>query len=417
MKKKILLVLLFGFLKVEAQTSTFSAIDSLFENGRYQLALKKLKQLQPPNFLTNYKTAVIYESIDNYKQTANFLEKALAFKEDKKASLKLAKAYIRLSKPDKSIEIYENLLAKDSLNLILEYQLGKLYLQNRKAKKAIALFKDLVAKDAENPHYYYQLGLAYRFVNDRNKMMNSFLEVVQKDSTHLKAITQLAINYFSLKDKDSTFLFIDKGLQIDANHVSLNRIKVNQFYREKKYKETIPVLLKLDSLEKMEHFNNNMLGKVYYHLEDFENAKQPFKNVVKIDLEDFRAYTYLGNIALKEQNYNMAMLYYFQATKVGKEPRDDAFYGLATMFYEQNRPQNAITYFKKAFEENPRNYKALFQQAKLSEDYYKDKKIGYELYKKYSSRFLDIDKEMGNFVESRITAIKKAYFVKGESLE
>ena len=45
MKKKILVLLLFVLIKVEAQTSTFSTIDSLFEKGRYQLALKELKQI------------------------------------------------------------------------------------------------------------------------------------------------------------------------------------------------------------------------------------------------------------------------------------------------------------------------------------------------------------------------------------
>ncbi|WP_439128102.1 hypothetical protein, partial [Polaribacter sp.] len=97
MKKKILIILLFTVLKVGAQTPTFSAIDSLFENGRYQLALQQLNAIKTPTFLSNYKTAIIYESIDNYKKTIHFLENALTFKEDKKASLKLAKAYLRLS--------------------------------------------------------------------------------------------------------------------------------------------------------------------------------------------------------------------------------------------------------------------------------------------------------------------------------
>jgi hypothetical protein len=67
MKKKILIVLLFTILKVGAQTSTFSTSDSLFAKGRYKLALKKLDEKQP-SFLSNYKKAVIYESIDNYKK-------------------------------------------------------------------------------------------------------------------------------------------------------------------------------------------------------------------------------------------------------------------------------------------------------------------------------------------------------------
>ncbi len=43
-KKKILIVFVFTILKVGAQTSTFSVADSLFEKGRYKLALKELKK-------------------------------------------------------------------------------------------------------------------------------------------------------------------------------------------------------------------------------------------------------------------------------------------------------------------------------------------------------------------------------------
>ena len=89
MKKRVLVVLLFVIVKVEAQTSTFTTIDSLFTKGRYKLALVALEKINPPSFLSNYKTAVIYESIDNYQKTAQFLENSLTFKEDDKANLKL----------------------------------------------------------------------------------------------------------------------------------------------------------------------------------------------------------------------------------------------------------------------------------------------------------------------------------------
>ena len=74
MKKKILIVLLFTMLKVGAQTSTFSVADILFEKGRYKLALKELEN-KPSSFLSNYKKAVIYESIDDYKKAAQFQKK------------------------------------------------------------------------------------------------------------------------------------------------------------------------------------------------------------------------------------------------------------------------------------------------------------------------------------------------------
>lgn len=416
MKKKILLVLLFVIVKVEAQSSTFAVADSLFAKGRYQLALKELNKSEA-SFLTNYKKAVIYESIDDYKKAAQFLEKAITFKDDENAKLRLAKNYRSLKLSQKAIPIYEDILAKDSLNLVLKYQLGKLYIINRKPKEAIKTFQYLVKNDAENANYSYHLGLSYALNGERDPMMNSFLDTHEKDSTHLNAIARLANSYKKLNDKDSTQIFVDKGLALDKNHIDLNKLKINQLYLDKKYAETIPLLLNLDTIDKKDTYSAAMLGRSFFNMDSLEKAKKYFKKVSIKDREDFKAQTYLGHIAMIEKNYRDASFRYMMATYVGKEKRDEEYFGLGTMFFETNKIPQAIDAFKEAYAENRKNYKALYQIAKLSDDYYKDKKIAYKLYIKYIETFYDKDDVIAAFVKGRIKDIKKDYFLAGELLD
>ena len=417
MKKKILILLLFFIVKVEAQTSTFSAIDSLFEKGRYQLALKELKHIKSPSFLSNYKTAVIYESIDNYKKTVEYLEKALVFKEDYKAQLKLAKAYQRIKKTAESIIIYQKLVEKDSMNLILKYQLGKLYLNSRKSKKAIQIFKNLISKDNTNAHYSYQLGLSYALKNDRDRMINSFLDTYRKDSTHLKAIVHLASSFNKLHEKDSTQLFVEKGLFLNDKHINLNKIKINQLYKDKKFLEAIPLLKKIDTIARNDTYPTSMLGRSYYNIDSLKQAKMYFRKLWNIDRENYKSFTYRGHIAMKEKNYMSAKINYRMATFVAKEKRDEEYYGLASVFYQMKQPKDAMINFEKAWKENYNNYKALYQLAKLSDDYYKEKKIAYKHYIRYLNKFQERDKVITQFVKKRVKEIKKEYFLKGEDLK
>ncbi|PQB07932.1 hypothetical protein BST83_12825 [Polaribacter filamentus] len=113
------------------------------------MALQELDK-NKPTFLSNYKKAMIYESIDDFKKSAEFLEKATVFKGDEKVKLKLAKTYQRLKISNKAVKIYEEIVAKDSLNLVLKYQLGKLYLNTKDADKAVRIFKYLIDNDALN---------------------------------------------------------------------------------------------------------------------------------------------------------------------------------------------------------------------------------------------------------------------------
>jgi tetratricopeptide (TPR) repeat protein len=325
MKSKFLILLLFGILKVGAQTSTFFRVDSLFERGRYKLALSQLEKIEKSSFLSNYKTAVIYESIDNYTKTILFLEKSLAYKNDYKAKLKLAKAYLKINKPSKTINIYESILTKDSLNLVLKYQ----------------------------------LGLSFSLINDRDRMINSFLDSHDKDSTHLKSIIRLASSFNKLNDKDSTQIFIDKGLLIDSNHIALNKLNINQLYRDKKYQVAIVSLLKLDTVLKNDAYVASMLGRSYYNLDSLNKADEYFRKLYYIDNDNYKSYTYHGHIASKKKKFKDAETLYRMATYIGKEKRDEEFYSLATVNYELKKAKQALFYFDRAFKENIKNYKAL----------------------------------------------------------
>jgi tetratricopeptide (TPR) repeat protein len=416
MKKKILIVLLFAVIKVEAQTSTFSASDSLFAIGRYKQALKEL-DTKKESFLLNYKKASIYESIDNFKKAALYYKKALTFKEDYKTKLKLAKSYRSLKQSTKAIKIYEEILEKDSLNLVLKYKLGKLYIITRNPKAAVSTFKYLVNKDATSANYSYYLGLSYALNGQRDPMINSFIDTHEKDTLHFKAISRLAKSYRKLNDMDSMQIYVNRGLAISPNDLDLNKLKINYLVRYRKYEESLPYLLNIDTLYKKETYSMSMLGRVYYNIDSLDIAKKYFKKLSYIDREDFKANTYLGHIAMKEKDYRGAMINYMMATYKGKEKRDEEYYGLATMYYETKKPKEAMNAFENAFKENRRNYKALFQLAKLSDDYYKEKKIAYKHYVKYVENFYENDKDMTAFVKRRIKDIKKEYFLRGESLK
>ncbi|CAM1351693.1 tetratricopeptide repeat protein [Tenacibaculum insulae] len=417
MKKKILIiVLIISFLKVGAQTSAFKSIDSLLQIGRYQKALVQL-QKREPSFKTNVKIATIYAMVDDYKKASKYYEKALLLKDDYSAKIKLGKSYQQEKKLKKAIVVFEDVLKKDSENLLISYQVGKLYLQTKQATKAVKLFKKLISVDKNNANYNYQLGVAYAMLRKRNLKINSFLAAYKNDETHIKAIYQLAMAYTFLRDKDSAAIFIDKGIKVNPNHIKLNKLKINNLYRQKDYLPAIALLEKIDTLEPKEQYTKKMLGRCFLKLKDYGKAKENFKEALAIDKTDFKSYTYLGDIHFAEKDYRAARFNYWFATFIGKEPRDTEFYQLARVFKELKKPKEEMNAYKEAYNENYKNYRALFQLANTTERFYKDKKIAYKHYKNYMNKFETKDSLLTVQVKSRLKEIKKYYFLKGELLE
>lgn len=416
-KNKILLIVfVVGIIKVEAQVSAFQTIDSLLNKGRYQTALTKLHELDT-TFQSTSKIAAIYASIDNHKQASKYYEQALALQDDYAVKVNLGKAYQKEKKLEKAIEIYEGIINEDAENLLIQYQLGKLYAKTKQPTKSIETFKSLTQIDSTNANYYYQLGIGYAMLNKNNLKINSFLEAYKNDEEHIKSIHQLALAYTFLRDKDSATIFINRGLEVDPNHIALNKLKINNLYRKEKYKEAIKLLDKIDSIEPNEHYTQKMLGRSYFNLKKYKKAKEYFNKALKIDRSDFKAYKYLGDIDFEQRKFHKAQLNYTLATFVGKEPRDEEYYQLARVYKELGNSKEELSLYKKAFDENKKNYRALFQLALKSEVYYEDKKIAYKHYKTYINRFERKDVSYTEYVKTRLEAIKKHYFLQGEILD
>ena len=328
----------------------------------------------PSTFKTNVKTAKIYASIEDNKKAAKYYEQALVFKDDYATKVSLGKAYQKEKKLQKAISIFEEIVKNDSDNLLINYQLGKLYLQTKQPLKAKSIFEFLINKDKANANYHYQLGVAYAMLKKRNPKIDSFLNAFKYDDEHIKAIHQLAVSYTLLRDRDSANLFINKGLKVNTNHLALNKLKINSLYRQKEYLPAISLLEKIDTLAPNEHYTQKMLGRILYKIKDYEEAEKHFKKALRIDRQDFKSYTYLGDIAFDQKKYKVAMYKYMSAAFTGKEPRDTEYYQLARTYKALEKPKEEMNYYKKAYQENPRNFRALYQHATTTENFYKRQK-------------------------------------------
>ncbi|NVK52958.1 MAG: tetratricopeptide repeat protein [Flavobacteriaceae bacterium] len=417
MRNIYMLLLVCISLKVEAQTSTFSYVDSLLESGRYKQALTKLKQVDTLHYIVNYKIGNIYVSIDDYVNASLYYKKSLLYKDSKRVQKALAIAYNKTKQYKKAIQIYEQLSKLDSEDLLIQYRLGKLYFITNNLANASKVFSELTKRDPENPNYYYQLGLIAARKHDGNGMLDNFLRAYKSDTTHIKSIYQLAKTFGLIRKRDSSRLFTDRGLQLDSLHINLNKLKINSFFREKEYQKAISRLHLLDSILPNDLYVKKMLARSYYNIDSLDLAQKNFEIARNLDKEDFKILTYLGHIFKSKKEYQKAYFSYFRATLLGKKERSEEYYSMGVLQLEMKLPKRAILSFDKALKENRYKYKALYQKALTADSYYRDKKIAYKLYDEYILSFEEKDKDITTFVKKRMKEIKEMLFMKGKKVE
>jgi len=418
MKKIIVtLIVLMLALKTEAQSSVFISVDSLLLKGNYQEALVQLENEHDKTVSIYAKIASIYQSIGDFNQAIQFYEKAFAIEQREDLNVKLGVVYNLAGFSSKAISIYEDIIKRDTSNLLVANSLGKLYLAKNKAKRAEKIYRFLIKKDTLNPNYSYQLAKSLAKQSKKLAMGQSYLDAFNKDTLHIKSIYQLAKFFKELKYKDSTMLFINKGLKIDSINVNFLQLKANVLYFSKNFKGAITYLNKLDSLNFSSLNTYEMYGMCYLNLKDTNLAEKYFLKALRLERNNSKILYRVGALYYEKKDFKLAQFYLIQSIMYGRADLDKQFLLSGTIAKEELNLKVAITFFKEAVKYNRNNVNALFQLALTSDTYYKDKKIAYKYYQDFTQRFEGKNKELTLYANNRIKEIKKEYFIKGEIVE
>lgn len=413
MKKKIFVVFVLIILNVKGQTLTFNSIDSLVSIGRFK-KVKLFLENQKNTSLKYKKLAELSEVLDDNERAISFLEKALTLKEEYKVRVKLIKLYKKQKKYKKAIFLEEQILENDKGNQFIAYDLAKLYIKVGKAEKALVLLNFLVLTDDENANYSFYKARAYKVLARHVKAIKYYKEAFLKDDKHFYAIKELAMHYAGVKSKDSLVFYLDRGLKLRSEDIDLNRIKINELFRGKKYGESLKLLLKINSLQPNQHYTNKMIARCYYKLKDFKSARDYFEKALSIEKYDYKIYTYFGDMYFEEKQYDKARLNYYMATQIAKDSRSIEYLKEGEAYEKLKKYKKALKSCRIAYEGNKKNYKALYKIAVLHDIIYnKDKKKAYKYYKEYYRKFKSSNIELTRNVNNRMKEIRKYYFKQG----
>jgi len=381
MKKIFLLLISILSIKAEAQTSALAVGDSLFQLG-------------------------------NYTKAISFYEKDV--EETTYTQTKIAQAYVGLGAYRKAIPYYENIVLKDSTQLISQYELGKLYYKIKASEKAFSCFKNLIKADNQNPNFQYQLGLVQLQAKDKN-YIESFRKTVALDPFHLKGVKQLC-KYFLKKASWTSF---EKYNAIGLQHYPENEILINYkaqaCFNQGYYKKAIIYFTKLYETDPENKFVLYRLGLANHMLMQYNEAIGFYEKAIDQDSTNGDYHTQIGLAYMGIASYEKSRLHLLQALVFNGVKVDSEYYNLGMWHKEQKQYAKAITMFQKSFKENRYSYKAKFEQAICADNYYKDNDSKLKLYQEYKLYFEDKNKRNDEIVAARISHFKELIHLEGNT--
>ncbi len=274
--------------------------DIYMEEGDLGKALKIYKQLvnNYPEFYAGYFfIGKIYAEQGKIVDAEKEFLKALDLETDlEEAKFELIELYKNLGEEQKAINIYKEILRKNSNNIRAALGLGLLYYKNGMIKDSDKLFKDLAARSSSEPEVIRKVAQIYL---DKKKYNDAIivLEGMLKNLSYSSDIHYAAgIAYDGIKDKEMTTIHL-KQVEPGSKFYQNAAIRISLLYRDEgNIGEAINFLE--NAIKNIPDKPETMLylASFYEEKEEFDNAEKVLKKALIIDPKNIELHFRLGVI-------------------------------------------------------------------------------------------------------------------------
>ncbi len=258
------------------------------------------------------------EAIQNleYKEAVEYFNAASEDNADERLLNRgLGLAYMGMSQYEDAITYFENALKLSDgrlreIDFDINYYLATAYYRNGQAKEAISTYDAILALRPKEKEAYYLRGCVKLYGGDYEGASRDFESTINLDAQDYDRLIQIYI------------VLVDNGYKEVGREILSQAIEDNE-----------------------KSMSNYDLGRIYYYLEDYENAKA-YLLQVKIS-SDYEAALYLGRTYEALGDYNYASSIYNDYTLVD-QTKAEIYNQLGLCYMQMGEYESALTAFQNA---------------------------------------------------------------------
>ncbi|MCK5457388.1 MAG: tetratricopeptide repeat protein, partial [Melioribacteraceae bacterium] len=293
---------------------------------------------------------------------------------------------------------YQNVLVKDSTNIMARIELGKLYMKMKDYSRAKDSFQYLVSLDSTNAYYLRQYGFSLYKLGELKKAVKQLITAISLNDFDPKAPLWLAKIYFDQEKYKDALKIIKRSILLHSIDLPLNKLAAEIYFKMKRYKSATVQYYNVIILGDSSSVVYQKLGLSLYSsvaTRDFlsENEKEEKlleavealeKSHAKDKFNNSLTLTYLGFCYKVLKEYDKSIFYLEEALNAMIPEYIDKTYSTLGASYELSENYHeAIIAYSKSLEYSHENPSTIFRLATLYDRYYADKSVALAHYEKY----------------------------------
>jgi len=396
------------------------AAQCLFPKNQLSLAMRVLLYLcfaiLPTNFLLSQSSGSYQQALEKinafqFEQALHLLADCYSIDaNDLDCLLKIGYCHLQIGRYEDAKLFFNQSLKIDSSNATALSSLGMIYEREANYRKAMSYYLQLIGLDSLNS--YYQKRAGYMAVRMDNSIVGIgfFLKAHELQTNDLETIDQLSELYIAMNELDFAEQMIEKGLVLAPNNIQLLRNKARVHTKRQEYEEVVSALEKTMAQGDTTEYYQLMAGVAYLQIDSVEQALFHLQRVLDRGEETEHVHHYLGRAYQAQGEIDTAQHHYEKAIQLGISSKMGLFHAdLAKLFDEKNQLKSALEHYTLAYQysQSPEH---LFQLARASDIYYKDKKVALRYYEQYLQTSHG---KYRSFTEGRVLELKEYLHLRG----
>ena len=226
-------------------------------------------------------------------------------------------------------------------------------MQNLTPTEKLNKINAMIAIEPNQPIYYNVRGNVYRELMQLDDAVKEYQHALTLNEAYAEAHVNLGIALTALEKETEAIIHLKKAIAINPEITTALNQLADIYLRQGHFNEARDLLLA--SLKK----NTDdipvcyRLGIAYYKLQDLEQARFYFENVLMFNHKYEEINQYLGNTYLEIQDHEKALYYYYRQLEYN--PFFETYYNIGVLLMMKERLKESLVYFYQAEKISPDN--------------------------------------------------------------
>lgn len=275
----------------------------------------------------------------------------------------LASLYIATYQFDQAIAEYERILALDSTYLSGWYTLAQLY-QRQRPLKALEIYERILEHEGEQLELLFQCASIYQSLEQYDKALDYYKRMAVLDPSNRPLRRQIAELSLRTNNVDEAIRILEQLLESDPNDPEVIATLADIHLQQRKYQQAIDLYNRLLTMNINDYEVKLRIAVGFFGLIDEDTtftpkAQQLFKELEQTSPTDWRPLWYLGALAARQRNDSLAQVYFARVTQLA-EWNTDAWWYLATSYYDQGKYTETLDTIEKVLKATSKDYRFFF---------------------------------------------------------